>query len=266
MTLKINKTLVGTILVLVGGLYLLSNFGMMPFGSSNILFNYWPVVIIVWALYHLVDAILTKATSNKKFNKIYGWTSMMIVGLVLLENRINLLFDDSISLWSVVAGLFIIFIGIRIIFFEFSESEIQSEQNFQGIKLNKGGFNAVGDLRLGDEPWALEDSSHNIGVGEIYVDLTTALLEDGMSVLNLSGWVGDIQVILPEDLAVEISASVRVGSIDIFGQEQEFMNNSKAKKSGVSNTLNYRSDKFDDAFKKLKMHISLNIGDISIRR
>ncbi|MDP3387202.1 MAG: cell wall-active antibiotics response protein LiaF [Eubacteriales bacterium] len=266
MTLKISKTLVGTILVIVGGLYLLSNFGMIPLGLKNTVFNYWPVVIILWALYHLVDIILTKTTSNEKFNKIYGSISMMIVGLVLLENRINLIFDESIGLWSVVAALFIIFVGIRIIFFKSSDYEVENEQNFQGMKFNKGGFNAVGDLRLGDQPWALEDSSHNIGVGEIYVDLTTALLKDGLTVLNLSGWVGDIQVMMPEYLAVDISATVRVGNIDIFEQEQECKKNSKAKRSGVSNTLNYRSEKFDEALKKLRMQVSLNIGDISIKR
>jgi len=266
MTLKISKTLIGTILVLIGGLYLISNFGVFPLGFTSTLFSYWPLVIIVWALYHLLDAIWTRDTTSKKFNKIYGALSLVIIGLVLLENRINLVFDESIGLWSVTAALFIIFVGIRIIFFKSSDYEIQNGQEFQGIKFSKGGFNAVGDLRLGDQPWALEDSSHNIGVGEIYVDLTTALMKDGMTVLNLTGWVGDIQVIMPEDLAVDISAAVRVGNIDIFGQEQEFKKNKTAKRSGVSNTLNYRSEKFDEAFKKLRMQVSLNIGDISIRR
>jgi lia operon protein LiaF len=266
MTLKISKTLVGIILVLVGGLYLLSNFGMIPNGLMKNILRYWPVIIILWAGYHLADAILEKTSTNRKFNRVYGSMSLIIIGWVLLENRLNLLFDDSISLWSVSAALFVIFVGIRIIFFKSGEYEIQNEKDFQGIKFNKGGFNAVGDLRLGDQPWALEDSSHNIGVGEIYVDITTALMKDGMTVLNLSGWVGDIQVVMPEDLAVEISAAVRVGNIDIFGQEQECKKNSTAKRSGVSNTLNYRSEKFDEAFKKLRMNVSLNIGDISIRR
>jgi lia operon protein LiaF len=266
MTLKISKTLVGIILVLVGGLYLLSNFGMIPNGLMNNILRYWPVIIILWAGYHLTDAILEKTSTNRKFNRVYGSMSLIIIGWVLLENRLNLLFDESISLWSVAAALFVIFVGIRIIFFKSGEYEIQNEKDFQGIKFNKGGFNAVGDLRLGDQPWALEDSSHNIGVGEIYVDLTTALLKEGVTVFNLSGWVGDIQVIMPEDLAVEISATVRVGNIDIFGQEQEFKNKSMEKRSGVSNRLDFKSDGFEDAFKKIRMHVSLNIGDISIRR
>lgn len=116
----------------------------------------------------------------------------------------------------------------------------------------------VGELRLGDKPWAPESSDYSVNIGDMNVNFTTAILQDGETVFNLNGWVGNMDIILPEELAVDIDATVNVGSVEFFGEEEQ---------SGISrNNIKFRSDDYSTAAKKIKIIANLNIGEISVKR
>ncbi len=279
MTVTIGKKLVGIILIVIGGLYLMSNFGVVSSGVKETVLSYWPVVVVCYGFIKFIEALFEKTYKKRKFNKAYGALSITLIGLILLENRLDLFFDGSIGVWATIFSLLIIYIGISIIFFKSNTFEIRvdgdddQEDNqsgnraysFEGVKFNKGGFSAIGELKLGDKPWALEDSSYNIGIGEMEIDLTTAMISDGTTNLKLTGWVGEIQIKAPEDMALEIFADVRVGSIRIFDFEKEFTKHSKMRRSGASSSVTYRSENFDEATKRVRINASMNVGEISVK-
>lgn len=336
MKTNFKKSFLGILLITIGILYLLTNIGVIPLGLREIIATYWPLVIVVWAGVRFVEGFFLKTSRKQKFNRIYWSLGFMIIGAVLLENRLNYFTEQGIGLWGIVFSIIIIYVGLSIVFFksngmefkitgdepmekgrkqngdcceeEFGrenfeegspENEIkermkqkkdkikekvrdnsgykdQKEQqkkkhskvyNFEDIKASKDRFHFIGEIRLGDQPWALENSSYSLGVGEVYMDLTTALLEEGVTYVNLSGWVGSVQIIVPEDLAIDVSADVNVGSVEIFGEEQEFSKHSKQRRSGVStNLLCYRSENYDQALKKVRINASVNIGEVSVKR
>ncbi len=342
MKMNFGKSFTGILLITIGVLYLLTNIGVIPLGLRDIITTYWPGVIIVWAAYRLVEGLFLKVSKRRKFNRVYWSLGFIIIGGVLLENRVQYLTQESIGLWGIVFSIFIIYAGLSIVFFKsnviefeingkevgkewkdegqehsreynraftddhgsgspdfekkgYSKDEIKErirqkqeekkskihekkskihekngkDQRNYGYKSTKGrdNFHFVGEIRLGDRPWALENSSYSLGVGEVYMDLTTALLEEGVTYVNLSGWVGSVQIIVPEDLAIDVSADVNIGSVEIFGEEQEFSRHHKNRRSGVSsNLLCYRSEDYDEALKKVRINASVNIGEVSVKR
>ncbi len=335
MKTNFKKSFLGVLLITIGILYLLTNIGVIPLGLREIIATYWPLVIVVWAGVRFVEGFFMKTSRKQKFNRIYWSLGFMIIGAVLLENRLNYFTEEGIGLWGIVFSIIIIYVGLSIVFFksngmefkitedepmekrrkedrdcgeEFgqgnfeeasSEDEIKERMkqkkqkikekvrydsgykdkkeeekkkhskvyNFEDIKASKDRFHFIGEIRLGDQPWALENSSYSLGVGEVYMDLTTALLEEGVTYVNLSGWVGSVQIIVPEDLAIDVSADVNVGSVEIFGEEQEFSKHNKQRRSGVStNLLCYRSENYDQALKKVRINASVNIGEVSVKR
>ncbi|NBG88044.1 cell wall-active antibiotics response protein LiaF [Isachenkonia alkalipeptolytica] len=333
MKTNIGRPFIGILLITLGVLYLLTNIGVIPLGLREVLSNYWPAVIILWAGYRLVEGFFLKTTGKHKFNRIYWSLGFIIIGGVLLENRVNYVTTESIGLWSILFSIVIIYAGLSIVFFKSNSMEIRfdgkeaggkchktakeqpegfagafeeereedhpgdekagyskdeikerikqkqqaKKEKFQqknkkdrknyGYKFDKDRFHFVGEIRLGDQPWALENSSYSLGVGEVYMDLTTALLEEGVTYINLSGWVGSVQIVVPEDLAIDVSADVNIGSVEIFGEEQEFSRHHKNRRSGVSsNLLCYRSEDYDEALKKVRINASVNIGEVSVKK
>ena len=322
MRMNFGKSIMGIALITIGVLYILTNIGVVPLGLRELIINYWPAAIILWATYRLVEGLFIKRSRRKKFNRMYWSLGWILIGGVLLENRIQYFTSQSIGLWGLVFSLFIIWIGLSIVFFKRNDVEfhingkeahercdaedeikerIKQKQrekkskfqekkkregktygykysnkdeegtyrtfSFEDLKAGKDRFHFVGEIRLGDQPWALENSSYSLGVGEVYMDLSTALLEEGVTYINLSGWVGSVQVIVPEDLAIDVSADVNIGSVEIFGEEQEFSRHHKNRRSGVSsNLLCYRSENYDEALKKVRINASVNIGEVSVKR
>jgi lia operon protein LiaF len=84
--------------------------------------------------------------------------------------------------------------------------------------------------------------------------------------MELNGWVGNIEIKIPEDMAVDLTANVNIGTIDLFGDETKFAKGKSGNTHFTSNTVSYRSDQYDSANKKVKIKASVNIGEISIER
>ncbi len=316
MNRNFKRPFAGVLLITLGALYLLTNIGVIPLGLREVISLYWPAVIILWAGYRLVEGFFLKTTAKHKFNRIYWSLGFIIIGGVLLENRVDYITPESIGLWGILFSLIIIYAGLSIVLFKSNTMEFRiggkdvqdrcreesredwevfpgehkneikerikqkqrrkkekfrqkngEEQRKYGYTSNKDRFHFVGEIRLGDQPWALENSSYSLGVGEVYMDLSTALLEEGVTYVNLSGWVGSVQIIVPEDLAIDVSADVNIGSVEIFGEEQEFSRHHKNRRSGVSsNLLCYRSEDYDEALKKVRINASVNIGEVSVKK
>jgi predicted membrane protein len=78
----------GFAIVAIGVLFLLDNFGV-PVGF---LWGYWPVILIAVGLAKVVDSRETSART--------GGAILMLVGLVLIADKIHLPFLNHVSLWS----------------------------------------------------------------------------------------------------------------------------------------------------------------------
>ncbi len=337
---KYLKSFIGFLFIAAGILYLFFLTGLIPGEFKVFVTDYWPVLVILAGVYKVLESVLRKKSAKSKYSRIYWSLAVVISGVVLLENRLQIYVKEPINLWSVILAILIIYIGTMIMFFksgtfiigdgninlnfgsndkngDFKNIEIEidesidddiagesgdrskeeyvnqdrsrenagsssteneeshQEKHYSGKEKKskeyyknyaKSQNNFVGELRLGDHPWSLENSDYSLGVGDVYVDFTTALLEEGTTKMNLSCWVGDMTLIIPDDMDLEVYANVNIGSVELFGTHKEF--NKKTKKSAgiTSNTVHYISENFENSEKRLVIKANVNIGEITVKK
>ena len=90
--------------------------------------------------------------------------------------------------------------------------------------------------------------------GDISVDCRQGGLADGEHKLTVGGVFGDVRVILPPGLALDVTARVFLGDASVLDQ----------KRSGVSASLRYTTPGFDTAPKRLRVSVSQVFGDIDV--
>ncbi len=125
-----------------------------------------------------------------------------------------------------------------------------------GILLPKDSRSSlIGDFHLTSGRFELSHLHIWHGVGNVVIDLSRALIMQEEALLVVDGWVGDVTIYVPVDLPVAISAEVTVGDLEVFGNRQ----------GGLNRYLAIRSQHYEQAAQKVKLNISLIVGDIDVK-
>ena len=187
------------------------------------------------------------------------------VGSVLLGNRLDIFPNGDINLWQAFWPLAIIFIGLSFILpSSWKKPRVYvinrngDKKKFKTRIISDGDSESalLGSINIGREPWVLEDSSYHIGVGEARIDLSKAFIKEGETKLQVSGCTCEIVLTIHDDFAVDINASLDLGSLIIFDKEH----------SGTPRLVTYKSHDYDTAYKKLLIDVKLNVGVIVIKQ
>ncbi|UOE95509.1 cell wall-active antibiotics response protein LiaF [Alkalihalobacillus sp. LMS39] len=112
----------------------------------------------------------------------------------------------------------------------------------------------IGDLHLLSR-FELQDMTIRNGIGDIKVDLSKAIIPEGETVVVVQGWIGDIDIYIPDDLDVTVQAMVSIGELDVFENNQ----------SGFNRNLSVTTKGYKQAQRRVKIILSLFIGDIDVR-
>lgn len=257
-----KRFFLGGLLIIFGALLLLGNMNYISYDLGKIISLFWPALLIIWGLNELTDHLRYKGRLG--LNNYFFPTLSMIIGFVLIGNNLDLFPNGDINVWNLIWPLFIIYIGLTFILpNRWKKPKVyvinrgHHKRNYKASVHTEGGKSMLlGSFEIGKEPWALEDSSYHIGVGEAKIDLTKAFIKEGKTNLQITGCTGQITLIIPSDIAVDINASLDLGSLTIFDEEH----------SGTPGFVAYKSADYDSAFKKLFIDVKLNIGEILIKQ
>jgi len=113
----------------------------------------------------------------------------------------------------------------------------------------------IGDFHLTSGRFELNHLHVWHGIGDVVIDLSRAVLMHEEAMLSVDGWIGDVTIYVPIDLAASVSAEVSVGDLEVFGHRQ----------GGISRCIVVRSDHYDTAANKVLLRISLLVGDIKVK-
>lgn len=116
----------------------------------------------------------------------------------------------------------------------------------------------IGDVHLGQDYWQLEPTNISHFIGDTVIDLTKATIPCGETKLNVSAFIGDVKVFVPNDMQVEISASASafVGELKVMDRYE----------NGIFRNMKYESRHYAEADKKVLLSINMFIGDVLIKR
>lgn len=113
----------------------------------------------------------------------------------------------------------------------------------------------VGDLHLLNARFELEDLNLSSGIGDVKIDLSKAIIPEGESTIVISSLIGDVDIYVPYDLNVTVAGSVTFGELKILGHKQ----------GGINRQLNMATSGYEQADRKVKISVSIFIGDIDVR-
>ncbi|MCR3921923.1 MAG: cell wall-active antibiotics response protein LiaF, partial [Firmicutes bacterium] len=126
----------------------------------------------------------------------------------------------------------------------------QEEQEFR-----TGPFHVqVGKIKRRHANWSAEPTELRNAIGEYDFDYTKAFIPEEEIPVKLSGWIGDIKILVPRDVEFAAKARALVGDIYIAGQN----------KDGISLALTYKTPGYDEAVRKLTFDIDYRILDLRI--
>ena len=114
----------------------------------------------------------------------------------------------------------------------------------------------AGDLeidgaRSGQE---LRDHRYHQGMGDIRMDLSSVRLRSGETHIVLDCGMGEIQLLVPEGMAVHVRGQVRLGEVSVFGQTS----------SGVGpHPVEYATDGYERAERRVRVDMFCGMGEVT---
>ena len=91
-------------------------------------------------------------------------------------------------------------------------------------------------------------------IGDVKIDLSKAIIAEEESTIVISGLIGDVDIYVPQDIEVCVSASAAIGDMKIIDE-----------KSGFGSKVYVMTNDYDESKRKVKISISLLIGDVDVR-
>ncbi|PHS36113.1 MAG: hypothetical protein COA82_02220 [Alkaliphilus sp.] len=275
----IGNFVFGSSIVAIGVLFILVNLGLIEGEVRELIGDFWPVLIIVWGFSEMLKTIVNLVEKRKVHIISALLTSGIAIGfgLVLLGNNLNW-FAEQISFWNVLWPSALVYIGLQTIFGnvvvndkslkynkhtkEGFHGDFAYSKSFDGFREKestdrgwKRDYKLVGEVDKGREPWVLDDLDLYNVVGETKINLATALINEGESTINIRGLAGEIEILVPKDLAVKVRGSVLAGEVNLFEETT----------GGITSRETYVSDNYEDAIKKVRMDLVLKAGEITVR-
>jgi lia operon protein LiaF len=122
--------------------------------------------------------------------------------------------------------------------------------------LHKSGF--IGDVYMGSDYWELQPLNISHFIGDTVIDLTKASIPFGETKIIVSSFIGDVKIFIPQDMDVEVkvTASSFIGDQKVLGRSE----------SGLFSNMNLQTDAYFDAPRKLRIVVSMFIGDVIVQK
>ncbi|WNF36749.1 cell wall-active antibiotics response protein LiaF [Bacillaceae bacterium IKA-2] len=135
-------------------------------------------------------------------------------------------------------------------------SEINS-----GVKIirSKSLFKSIfyGRQKTPEEIYEWHDVNIQTGIGDVRIDLSNTVMPKGESIISIRNLLGNIQILVPYDIEISVSHSVVTGTTNIFEEANEKL---------LNQTLQFRTENYQEAPQKIKIITSMGIGRLEVKR
>lgn len=198
-----TRTLIGIVVVILGISLLLERMGYIDEGLQ--IWSYWPVIPLALGVSWMISSFSVKHFFP--WGKFITSLILMIIGILYLGATFNLGIDGEIinRFWSLVFPVLIIIVGFSLL---------------RGKTTGDSGKVAImGGIEVGKGPWKLKSGSYLAFMGGVELDLTTAEIPDGETVLDLTAVCGGIDVTIPSHVSVSYEGIATLGGITFLDHE-----------------------------------------------
>ena len=246
--------IIGLVLMAWGATLAVSGLGLSHEPVGRLINVYWPLPFMALGLVGIIGRLFGRGDAFIPVAVLVGGTAIMAGHLHI----------GHVNGWTLVWAGLILFIGLEILAPSLRRGRRRSERWGLG-DLNIGPIvpgitidTSADTPRGGRQGWAANGPHHqlNHAIGDLRLDLSEVQLPPGESSWAVSALIGDITVLVPEGLAVDVEAEVRVGDIRLFHQRAD----------GFARRLEYTSPGYAEAAQKVSIRASLLVGEVTVRR
>lgn len=203
-----GRVIIGLFIIIIGVLMLLERLGYGV--DAGHVWDYWPVIPFLIGINWFFLAF--RASGRKSGEKVFfPWGQLVtaiiliIAGVLFLGRNLGIIDQELIRhFWRMLIPVIIIFIGISLL---------------RGKAAGGSRLAIMGGIEEGRSPWKLESSSYLAFMGGVDLDITTAEIPEGETVLDLTAVMGGIDVKIPSDLPVVYEGSAVLGGVTFLDQD-----------------------------------------------
>ena len=112
----------------------------------------------------------------------------------------------------------------------------------------------VGDLHVDLAGQSIRNVAVSGVFGDVEIRLAGSILADGLNRLVVSGFIGELRILIPRDLEIFAHCSNFIGDIDLLGKRE----------AGFGNNIDAQTAGYNGASKRLYIAASNFIGDIRV--
>lgn len=120
----------------------------------------------------------------------------------------------------------------------------------------RSGF--IGDIYMGNDYWELKPLNISHFIGDTVLDLTKAQIPPGETKINISSFIGDVKVFLPNDFetGIRVVSSAFIGDVAVLEE----------KEGGIFKHMNVETPYYHETEKRIKLQVSTFIGDVRVTK
>jgi lia operon protein LiaF len=233
-------------LIGLGIMLVLTNLGMVNFDFYTVWGYIYPIFFLVLGVKWVIDYF-----NRGEGSWIFG-SFLIIFGGLLLLDRFELIvfsFGDVINLWP----LLIIYAGFLLIGKKRTFVHVSSG-NEKKNKKQRDSYFSFGNQEFNHQNWKVEPMNLSQMAGDFYFDFTKAFIPDKEIPISIQSLAGDVNIVMPENIDFRVKASVKAGEVYVAGQTVE----------GINRSLQYETNNYDTAVRKIDFQIHLKAGSIRI--
>ncbi len=244
-----GRFLLGLIILAVGVILLLNNLVEGINIDVRQILHLWPVIPLMLGLSWLFASF--GFTSEEKGQKAFFFWGQFVtaliaiaVGVIFLGRNLDLFYVDTRIFWNLLWPVVLILIGINLL-------------RGRAFSSAKGGrFAFMGGSNVGgSDPWKLESGSYFAFMGGIEMDLRSAEIPDGETILDLTAIMGGIEVKIPRDLAVVYDGNAVLGGVTFKDHED----------GGIIGGRKIESNVREDSSKIVRIQARAIMGGVEVK-
>lgn len=194
--MNLTRGLIGLIIVVMGLIMLLNNFGVVEYSVSDII-SFWPLILVYFGVRHIFQ--------RNSLGEILVGLIVLVFSGALLARNIGFLEVDLSIFWNLFWPIILILLGISF---------------FSGQK-SGGGFQfaVMSGIDHTKEQWEAKSESYLALMGGIELDMTLADITEDETVLDFTAIMGGIDLKVPDDVDVECSGIYILGGTEMLDKD-----------------------------------------------
>jgi lia operon protein LiaF len=244
-----NNVFWAIVFVSIGTTLLLINLELINLTFSEAISYALPVLLILLGLKGFYNIIFLKRRRS-----LFWSFLLLLIGTLIFIDQLGLFSFELAALWKLWPLIFI-YIGLKMMVKKKSNNtKKEKKQSKMKVVLSDKDKEHVGSFKYDSENWSVEPMDKWKAVGDFSFDFTKAYISEKETDIKLSGWVGDIDILLPEDLDFSVEAYANVGDLKVCGTKED----------GLQKSYKYKTAGFDTAARRIRFVFDFKVLDLRI--